>query len=385
MVGRARLAQTVAEAATRVFPRTRRYGMEVARLLWQRVLKNPLMLDAVLEDGAHSRPLEEISVTRKIDPIFDGYTAVGVDGSQVYADQTADSVPCVLINIGGIILKYGGTSSATLFSEPKVIVPEDCSGIPGGRHLSHEFVDFLREQRELEQAFEKSKRELRDCRGVCFLDGTLIFGFLAEKPPMVAKYFLGKYMEALSKFCDHGIPHVAYISSSRSRDIVRLLESLVESEMMPDEIGAEELSSEAWRLYNFDYVFDVDVLTSSLPCFHRTAWFESRAPIIVGKPGYPEPLRVAFCYVNVGAEIVRLEIPMWLFKSTMCKEVLGMTLDQALKGHGYPVAISESHEQAVVRGADRDFFVSLLEQHGIGLGVNSSMSQKAFKKRIVAV
>jgi NurA-like 5'-3' nuclease len=38
-----------------------------------------------------------------------------------------------------------------------------------------------------------------------------------------------------------------------------------------------------------------------------------------------------------------------------------LVLDQCRRGHGYPVALSEAHEQAVVTGADRENFQRLLE------------------------
>jgi NurA-like 5'-3' nuclease len=39
-----------------------------------------------------------------------------------------------------------------------------------------------------------------------------------------------------------------------------------------------------------------------------------------------------------------------------------LVLDQCRRGQGYPVALSEAHEQAVVTGADREEFWSLVEE-----------------------
>ena len=38
-----------------------------------------------------------------------------------------------------------------------------------------------------------------------------------------------------------------------------------------------------------------------------------------------------------------------------------LVLDQCRRGQGYPVALSEAHEQAVVTGADREQFQYLVE------------------------
>jgi len=52
-------------------------------------------------------------------------------------------------------------------------------------------------------------------------------------------------------------------------------------------------------------------------------------------------------------------LPEW---AALDEELLNLThslvLDQCRKGQGYPVALSESHEQAVVTGVDRKFLAA---------------------------
>ncbi len=52
-----------------------------------------------------------------------------------------------------------------------------------------------------------------------------------------------------------------------------------------------------------------------------------------------------------------------------------MVCDQIRKGSGYPVSLSEAHEQAVVRASDRELFYDLLG--------SSSVSTKLRKKQLV--
>ena len=55
---------------------------------------------------------------------------------------------------------------------------------------------------------------------------------------------------------------------------------------------------------------------------------------------------------------------------------------QVNKGYGYPVALAEAHNQAVVRGADRSSFFALLEQELIKTGIkNVGTSYKETRKR----
>jgi hypothetical protein len=85
----------------------------------------------------------------------------------------------------------------------------------------------------------------------------------------------------------------------------------------------------------------------------------------------------------VGAEIARIEIPAWVAENTsLFDESLGLMLAQVQKGYGYPVAIAEAHNQAVVRGADRTRFFALLERQMIKAGLrNVGTSYKEARKR----
>ena len=89
-----------------------------------------------------------------------------------------------------------------------------------------------------------------------------------------------------------------------------------------------------------------------------------------------------FYYLNGGAEIARVEVPDWLADDP---ELLAlshvMLVKQCELGLGYPVAISEAHEQAVISGHDREEFrrltLMLLEQRGLP----TPESAKATSKR----
>jgi hypothetical protein len=66
--------------------------------------------------------------------------------------------------------------------------------------------------------------------------------------------------------------------------------------------------------------------------------------------------------------------------------VLAMTLSlvvaQVQKGYGYPVALAEAHNQAVVRGGDRSRFFALLEREMVKAGLrNVGTSYKEARKR----
>jgi len=58
-----------------------------------------------------------------------------------------------------------------------------------------------------------------------------------------------------------------------------------------------------------------------------------------------------------------------------------LVLDQCQRGQGYPVALSEAHEQAVVTGADRENFWQLVESSLVDEHLPTLTSAKSFSKR----
>jgi NurA-like 5'-3' nuclease len=64
----------------------------------------------------------------------------------------------------------------------------------------------------------------------------------------------------------------------------------------------------------------------------------------------------------------------------LVNKVCSVALDQAIKGHGYPVCLFEAHEQAVIKSVDRDFFYTMLERMSHRQAKNYALSQKSIKK-----
>ena len=91
--------------------------------------------------------------------------------------------------------------------------------------------------------------------------------------------------------------------------------------------------------------------------------------------------QVYFYYLNSGNEIARVEIPQWVASNNDLLE-LGHSLivEQCKKGQGYPVAISESHEQAVINGSDRQVFHNMVLEALERQGLSSYTSEKERSK-----
>jgi hypothetical protein len=68
--------------------------------------------------------------------------------------------------------------------------------------------------------------------------------------------------------------------------------------------------------------------------------------------------------------------------SELLEMVHALVVEQCRKGFGYPVALSEAHEQAVVSGADRAQFWDVVERVMLEGNIGADISLKQRSKKI---
>ena len=365
------------------------------------------------------------------------YTVIAVDGSQIYPDRHVSGAGCFLINVGGITLSYGEQSSAVLFSQPHVLLPEDVKFGKFDIPFSYDLVDLMREAYELMYTFQQAllaprpffsiqspfakgfggpletnggteklyeneasgsetnrssrvsplgdvSRETNsnEERLVCLIDGTLIFWTLEGKQPEVKKYFLSQYLKYLDALYEERIPVAGYISMPKSRELVNLIKLGLCRFTVADCIACHKTYDD-FPCKQVDHVLDTHVAKYFLREHERTTVFYSTSKIV---ESYPDHLKPAFVYMDVGTEIVRIEIPAWIAQDTEVLDlVCAVAFDQSTKGNGYPVCVAEAHEQAVVKGSDRTFFYHLLQKISMEKQRHLRYSPKAIKKRGIGV
>ena len=111
----------------------------------------------------------------------------------------------------------------------------------------------------------------------------------------------------------------------------------------------------------------------------RSALFISQSSVV--EKHYGEH-RVYFFYLRLNDEIARVEIPQWVAREDGLLDLAhSLVLDQCQRGQGYPVALSEAHEQAVVTTADRENFWQLVESLLVDEHLPTPVSGKSFSKR----
>jgi hypothetical protein len=178
---------------------------------------------------------------------------------------------------------------------------------------------------------------------------------------------IARYLAHLDGFMAEGVPVASYISQPGSADVVGLLRCyLDESDETPE---AESLRG----------LLDRHLFARTLARGERSALFFSRSHI---NADYG-PHRIGFFYLRLDDEVARVEVPAWVAAQPAWLDLIhAVLLDQAEKGGGYPVILSEAHERAVVRQPEKTLFYSILERemHRAGLG-HLTTSQKAASKR----
>ena len=320
------------------------------------------------------------------------YTVLSTDGSQIGPDRHA-AHQAFLINIGKVKLSYGEFLSYKLDSEPTLFFEEKEVIRPFGgeeRAVSGSLLAALRQKMEAE-ALADMINEYAERPAVALVDGTLILWNLEASPEhlheldtadLKQQSFIS-FMQLLSISRQENLPVAGYISATGSSDVINALKVY----MCPieptnckgkycqiNDIGFDGESPCA----NINAVTDAELFGRLLKDGERSSLFKSRSEIL---KAYGDE-SIYFFYLKVGTEIARIEVPGWVAHDSKAVGLVHcICLDQAEKGMGYPIAVAEAHEQAVVKAADREIFNQLVSRELIRQGTPVLESRKAVLKK----
>jgi hypothetical protein len=393
MLDRNKLVNLLDQLTGQLFSEREKSHVDLAYEIWQIIAADSSFKECVLQSESSfllPRWQGNLSDVIQAHGNLSEYVVLGVDGSQVYPERHLSGIGCFVINIGGCLLRYGSKSSVDFFSAPQLFISEKIVEDLG--HFSTDMVDLKRESCEFEQAFDKASIVLNllkqtGVRGrrppfVFLFDGSLVFWHLEGKPQNVRDVFLHMYFEQLQKFHDQAIVIAGYISMPKSRELINLARLGLCRFENANCIKCHSAFTH-FPCQDIDQVIDTQLCRLLLPENYRTTIFYSTSKVV---EHYPAHLRPAFFYLNVGSEVVRIEVPSWVANDpTAIDLVCAIAIDQAIKGRGYPVALAEAHEQAVIRGADRDFFYHVMGKRSIEYRRCIFMSPKSIKKRGIGI
>jgi hypothetical protein len=319
-------------------------------------------------------------------PLPPDFTVIAADGSHIDVDRH-QSARCYLINIGSVAITYGSKPDAALASAPQLYSDEKDLVItsPGGREQAVE-GNILGAKRSVEEC--KSLTALAaslppQIATLALLDGTLILWGLEAYPDFVTDALLIngmlKCLDTMKKFNqDRQLALASYISFPGSSDVLNVLRVAICPNDIPD-CDKQCPPQKERDCAGLNGVRDRDIFMSLLEDGERSALFISPSKIV---RQYYGDHKVYFFYLRVGDEVARVEIPQWTAEN---KDLLNLThsltYDQCKRGNGYPVVLSEAHEQAVVTGADRENFRELVESTLTEEHLSSAASGKSISKR----
>lgn len=310
------------------------------------------------------------------------YTVISVDGSQIYPDRHY-GISCFLLNLGLVQINYLDPVSQVNFSSVPYLYKE----IQNTEHLSQEIINCKRNELEIQKCLELSINAKNYSKNIiALLDGTLIFSHLDSKDIKIRDYFLSRYIKVLDEFYQKRIPVFGFISFTKSKDIVNIIKNGILLSIIPDlsyDYLHSSLDNNLTEKNLLDNVVDSDLMDHILKPFCRSNIFLSNTKIL---NYYPDHLKINFCYINIESEIIRVEFPSWLSQDLeYLDSLLKLIIDQCKKGQGYPVALSEAHEQAVVKSIDREFFFQMIQKISLTNKNSLKMSKKSLKKKFVSI
>ncbi len=346
-----------------------------------------------------------------VDSLLGGYTpapppadccVVSVDGSHIDVDRHIP-LSCYLINLGGCSLTYGAQPDARLFSRPELAFDDqdlyltDPANPANQEAVQGPLLGLLRTVKEL-QRLAAAVREIpptpfsqrgtrADLPVLALVDGSLVLWGLSGTgyKPFIREAIINEgLLPALDELRDlarsRPLTLAAYVSLPRSTEVVNAIRCcLCPHDLSRCRASCSNRRSTQQPCDAANHFLDRELFQELLAEGWRSATYLTNSS--VSREFYGEH-QVYFYYLNVGAEIARIEIPQWVAQDERLL-ALGhsLILDQCRRGQGYPVAISEAHQQAVVNGADRQLFKRMVAETLERQGLRVYTSEKERSKR----
>ena len=318
------------------------------------------------------------------------HVVIAADGSHIDVDRH-QSAHCFLINVGTAQLRYGRNPDAKLSSSPLLYFKDADVSILGedGRRVPVEgqLLGIKRSIEECRLLTEQVSGLEPHLPVTALLDGSLILWGLSEQvyPDFVIRELLIEgFLKHLSQLKEYGrnrqLAVASYISYPRGTDVVNLLRLSLCPHVPVD---CDRYCSGKLSARDCDRVsglLDRDLFENLLAPGERSAVYGSRSSVISKYYGANE---INFFYLKLDGEIARVEIPLWVADNEKLLDLVHSTvLEQCRLGLGYPAALSEAHEQAVIKTSDREQFWTVLNQILSEDGVSTVGSAKSESKRM---
>ena len=326
-----------------------------------------------------AQPLEPLGLVAPVPPAPDDYTVVATDSSTIAPDRHGGASLYHVINVGRVMLRYGAGADAMLDSKTHFFAGEVAS--EDRESIQNTVLDAKAALLELREAFEIGRAT---GAALVLKDGLLNLWNAAALRDSDGLKIRDNYYYTLNRFRDTRLPLVGYISRPNSDSVVNSLRlslcgrPFAHCKRVDGDEGDKKMChpDTAIACSAVRGVLDHGLFDRVLLPNHRSPAFKGIMKARRNMGAAPDD--ICFLYVNLAFEIVRLEFQEWLLPQI--DSIAALVVDQYYRGadSGYPPAISEAHELAVLRTADRLTLRAILEERGL----LTAESEKGRSKRL---
>ena len=330
-----------------------------------------------------AEPVEPLSQIQAIAPITTPHIVLATDGSQI-APSRHEIAYCYLINIGRVAIYYNSGIYPLLDNIPEVFYKTE--DLYKARQWGIQTEQWMTLKRTVTENVALANLAIETIATypkspiLAFTDGALVHWEFDEIPADARSQILPDILTAWDALKAQKIPLAGYISAPRAAEATNFLRLQLCPFEQPDcntHCAAKPLDSAPCS--QIQPLRDGTLWSRLLKVGESSPLWKSQARIL---QEYGEH-QIYFCYLHVGTEIARIEMPAWTaLDVNLRSQALRIILAQVQKGYGYPVALAEAHNQAVVTGSDRRRFFAILEQQMVKSGLrNVTTSYKESRKR----
>ncbi len=337
-------------------------------------------------------PYEALDFSCPAPPPPTEFTIIATDGSHIDVDRHSPA-RCYLINLGSVLLQYGNNPHASLTNQPHLYCGEDLTITnPEASHQEQPVEGTLlatkRAVAECQRLAELAQGLTGDLPALALLDGSLVLWGLGGqdvpefvKEAMLEHGLLSSLNLLKTASTQRRLAMASYISFPRYTDVVNALRIALCPYPQPDcdRCCQDRPTSSQRECEVLAGLRDRDLFQQSLSTGERSALFRNRSRIV--RDRYRDH-HIFFFYLKVGEEIARVELPQWVAENEESLRLLhSLVFNQCQRGHGYPTALIEAHEKAVLTGADREQFQHLVELALTRSDLSTQTSAKSQSKR----
>ena len=208
-----------------------------------------------------------------------------------------------------------------------------------------------------------------------FFDGSFIISFAGKIDETRAAFYTSAIQKLLDTSYRFRSPLLGFVDSSRSRDLVSMLNAL--SDHPPAETDNSEMGGMT--------ISDGLLLEGALKNWgDRTPLFICARNDGLSSTDRADFYRdVVFCYMRLSTNqpLARVEIPIWIYEAGLALDALDILRAECVVGIGYPYAIETADALAVISQQDRRRFYGMFQRFLEGEELPFRQTRKAQSKR----